>query len=1137
MPSPFQDLQVLSALYCDSRERGLPLFPDTHPTVSEVPMMKSFRFALALVFSLTVPALGGAQEPVSGIVARSASMSKDQPKDDGLLEQPSGLDVDDVSLTDALARLRQTAGVAVAYSPSLIPSDLTVSCPCGSLSVGEAMRTMLAGTGFEFSVVADHLVVRERSASPRLYLDGLQAPASPDMETIRVETSLGSYRPAVQEGRITGRVLDARTNSPVSEAQVFIPGTGIGMLTPEGGRYLLLSVPVGTHTLRVERIGYTSQEAVVTVEEDALVQQDFRLESEAVGLDEIIVTGTAGAARRREIGNTVGQIRMDETLGSPQKVDELLKATIPGMTSLTPTASLGSAAQIRLRGNVSATQSNQPVIYVDGIRIRSKAFAENNTLAEGRDDRGNNDNLSALNSIDPADIERIEVIKGAAATTLYGTEASAGVIQVFTKRGREGPPRWTMNIEQGVAYTLPFGVDASRRPPSEPAATASGATSDFMFFDPWLQTAHRQKYNLSVSGGTEDIQYFLSGSWVDNEGTLPNDAEEKVSIRGNLSFSPLEDLTVQWNTSYLHGDWNHTSVGNNSHGITLNAFRRDRNYRGSEKKAVLDSLLAFKLDTELDHVITSLEAVHTPFSRLTQKLNVGWDLAHQNTRNFRPFGFVQLSEGAIQDARHRFSTVSVDYVGTLSFGLADDLSSDFSFGGQLISEEELNTGGFGRGFPGPGEPTVDDAGTSLGFEDRERVVNGGFFFQNMFDLRDRYFLTAGVRVDGNSAFGENFGLEAYPKVSGSWVLSDEDFWDPGWGTLRVRGAWGQSGRAPGPFDATRTFAAVGWGDSPAFLPANVGNPDLGPEVTSEVEGGFEGSFLNDRLVTDFTYFYQKTKDALFNVRQVPSQGFLSPQLDNIGQITNKGIELSISGVPVRTNRFSWEVGGSLATNDNEVTDLGGAAPFSLGNFGWIVEGESAPVIRANCVTNPGEKADPVIETDCNIGPNQPTHIVQGFMNFHLPADVQLSVRGEFQGGNYIFDGASWNAVRRGVRWPGCFDAQRILETQGREEMTALQRAQCLPEFWQADFFIYPADFFKLRTISLSVPVPQRLIGSGRSATFSITAQDVFKWVNDDFRVLDPEAATGDEGFEAPVRYMLENIPAPAVVTAALRVTF
>jgi len=285
MPSPFQDLQVLSALYCDSRERGLPLFPDTHPTVSEVPMMKSFRFALALVFSLTVPALGGAQEPVSGIVARSASMSKDQPKDDGLLEQPSGLDVDDVSLTDALARLRQTAGVAVAYSPSLIPSDLTVSCPCGSLSVGEAMRTMLAGTGFEFSVVADHLVVRERSASPRLYLDGLQAPASPDMETIRVETSLGSYRPAVQEGRITGRVLDARTNSPVSEAQVFIPGTGIGMLTPEGGRYLLLSVPVGTHTLRVERIGYTSQEAVVTVEEDALVQQDFRLESEAVGLD------------------------------------------------------------------------------------------------------------------------------------------------------------------------------------------------------------------------------------------------------------------------------------------------------------------------------------------------------------------------------------------------------------------------------------------------------------------------------------------------------------------------------------------------------------------------------------------------------------------------------------------------------------------------------------------------------------------------------------------------------------------------------------------------------------------------------------------------------------------------------------
>src|SRR5690606_31361947 len=166
-------------------------------------------------------------------------------------------------------------------------------------------------------------------------------------------------------------------------------------------------------------------------------------------------------------------------------------------------------------------------------------------------------------------------------------------------------------------------------------------------------------------------------------------------------------------------------------------------------------------------------------------------------------------------------------------------------------------------------------GTRLGFEERERVTNAGFFGQAVFDLHNRYFLTVGARVDGNSAFGEDFGLQTYPKVSASYIISDEAFWPASLGSTKLRAAWGQSGRAPGAFDAVRTYDPVGWGTDPAFVPLNVGNANIGPERTSELELGFETAQFNDRLTADFTWYRRKTTDALFEVRQIPSLGFLN----------------------------------------------------------------------------------------------------------------------------------------------------------------------------------------------------------------------------------------------------------------------
>ena len=972
-----------------------------------------------------------------------------------------------------------------------------------------------------------------------------------------------------QDGTITGTVTDAASQRPVGSVQVHLVGSGLGTLSRDNGRYIILNVPQGEYTLRAERIGYTAMDIQITVTAGGAVGQDFAIQSQALGLDEIVVTGTAGASRRREIGNVVSQLDVEqEVVGPPINVDALLQARVPGMSITQSSASSGGGAMIRLRGNVSMTQSNQPLIYIDGVRVRSEGFAKN-VPPIGYSGRSNNDVSSPLNSVNPQDIERVEVIKGAAATTLYGTEASAGVIQIFTKRGSVGEATWTGQLEQGISRNLTFGPDPSLRPPSENPTSLSGGRSDFLFINPWLRGhkpmcddpivvqdqpcdnglfsdmgAHQQKFALNVGGGAETIRYFVSGSFENDDGVLPNDNEKKAILRGNFTFSPMENLQLQWNTSYTNDQLSHTAAGNNAHGMTLNTFRRDRNYLNDESFNAIDPFLNQEITSQIDHLITGVTATYSPFANFSSRFSVGYDLAQQDNRNLRPFGFIRAPTGILSTSRYEFNTLTVDYVGSLDLQLPGGIRSALSFGGQSITERREQTTAYGDNFPGPGDPDVDNAGNTLGFEDRTRIVNAGLFVQNVFDISNKYFITAGLRVDGNSAFGADFGLQAYPKVSGAYVISDEDFWNDGWGSVKLRAAWGQAGRAPGAFDAVRTFGAAGWGGVPAFLPSNVGNAEIGPETTSELEAGFEGSFINDRLGVDFTYFAQTTFNALFSVRQTPSLGFASSQLANVGELQNNGIELGLNYSLVRNDAWSWDMGTSLSFTDSEVISLGGSPEFSIGGYGWVIKGQPAPVIRSKCVANPDERADPIIsgandpEEECLHGPNQATTIAGFHTTFGLPAGVTLTARAEYQGGAYMSNGPQAAATRRSVRWAGCFEAYNTWETQGYAALTAEERARCDVKFYQGDFSIQPADFFKIREVSAQAPLPDAWVapmGASR-AHITFSARNFFRWVDPLMRTLDPEVG-GNVGFNTRVRRMSEHVPPPAFYTFALQLVF
>ncbi len=975
---------------------------------------------------------------------------------------------------------------------------------------------------------------------------------------------------AQQTGTVSGRVIVEGSGQPIEGAQVYLVGSTLGTRTAANGRYTIANVPAAQYRVRAQMIGFRPIEQSATVAGGQTVTLDYAMKQQAISLDALVVTGTAGTARAREVGNSISQIDLS-TVQPPANVGQLLQGRSAGMTVMPSSAGAGSGSMIRLRGNVSVAMSNQPLVYVDGVRIRSDGY-QRNVPPTGSALRSGNDVASPLNDINPNDIERVEVIKGAAASTLYGTEAAAGVIQIFTKRGSAGTPQWTVDVTQGYVQALPFGPDESEAPPSDTiwacavvtpctgtmqayrdsfpdrfdglptrGVSRAGGSSQYLFIDPWLRNGYTQRYTVSLGGGGEALRYYVSGTTTDEEGVLPNDVEQKKVIRGNFSFSPISDLLFSWNTSYTKSNIANTAAGNNAHGLTLNSFRRDRNYASNDRPEIVELMLNQEITSDIDHLITGGTANWSPNVNFNNKFTVGYDLAQIENRNLRPFGFILAPTGIVSSRRNSYQNLTFDYAGSYIRPLFTGLRTTVSWGGQWVTTENRETSAYGENFPGPGKPIVSSGGTTLGFEERQRVINGGFFGQALFDLKDRYFFTVGGRVDGNSAFGENFGLQYYPRASFSWVASEESFW-PTWSSaMKFRVAYGQSGRAPGAFDAVRTWEAVGWGGQPAFFPRNVGNPNLGPERTTELEVGFDAAWFNDRLASDVTWYRRDINDALFNVRQIPSVGFLNSQLENVGKMKSSGVEATATLTILERPKFGWSVGGSLHAYSSEVTSLGGAAAFSIGGFGWIVEGQPIPVIRTDfCVTNPEAKGvAPIISSnpnDCVYGPNLPTETYGVHTNLRLPYNMTLVARGEYNGGHYISDGAANAATSRSVRWPGCYDFYTLTETGRTSEVKAIDTARCTVAGTRGDYWIYPADYFKLREVSLSIPIPQRMLRGARSASFTLSAHNAWKWVNDDFKTFDPE--TGNNGgFDSSVRSILEHVPPPAAYSAVLRIMF
>ena len=770
-------------------------------------------------------------------------------------------------------------------------------------------------------------------------------------------------------GSVTGQIVSEGDLNPLSGVQVLIEGTSVGGITNNAGRFLLVNVPVGEITVSATMIGRRPAQQVVTVTTDSPVVVNFQMAETAIGLDEIVVTGTAGAQQARALGNTVGAIavsQMQEIAPAPS-IDAMISGGVAGVNVAQGGGAVGGGSNIRVRGASSIVLSGQPLIYIDGVRANRGGPGEDVTLGVG-----NSRPPSRLNDINPEVIESIEIIKGPAAATLYGTEASNGVINIITKRGAQGAPVFTLTTKVGQTW---YPDPKTHWPSSFFTCTGTGthgcAPGEIVevnvFMEDYInhgmdhfRTGMPHGYTGTLSGGSDELRYHVTLGWDHDEGPVPTNFQDMLNARANLNWLPREDLTVDFGfgTVNTHLEtttgrqparivgfhWSCPGAGCERGTGTPNAL--DGDFRGyiAYLPDMYDRFLEGGQDVNRN--IYTLTATHRPLDWLTHRLVVGMDQV--DTKGFRIHrhtgGLVGISARNGERAIEYRTTenLSFDYSGTLTFELFPGFSSATSSGLQYYEKSSEWLEGEGSDFAVPSLLTIssgEDRETSDGILANKTV---GMYVQEQVSWQNRIFLTGAIRGDDNSAFGAEYDFVLYPKLSASWVVSEESFMEGvvDWmSSLRLRAAWGQAGQQPDQFAAVRLYSPEpGFNGVGGVTPESFGNPEVEPEVGDEIELGFDAAVFGDRLGLEVTYYDQKRKNALLSIPIKPSTGFPGNQLRNIGEIQNKGLEIGLNWDAYDGGDVAVQFNSFVHLNQNEVTDLGGLDPIPVfgqnASTGW-----------------------------------------------------------------------------------------------------------------------------------------------------------------------------------------------------------
>lgn len=933
-----------------------------------------------------------------------------------------------------------------------------------------------------------------------------------------------------QTGSIGGTVVDAVSRRPIAGAQVFIKGTSAGTSTGESGRYTLATVPPGARIVGIRQLGYAAQEKAVTVVAGVRATVDFELGSQAISLSAVVVTGTATATEVRKLGNSVASLNVSDLAEKAPilGVDQLIKGRTPGVIMNVGQSTVGTPGQIKIRGTKSISLPSDPVIYVDGVKINNS------------DDRPifiGGQGINRLADINPAEIDRVEIVRGAAAATLYGTQGSNGVIQIFTKRGRTGTPEWLFETEGG------FERMPTNRFPGRLWTQFTGPTG-YRAHDPKeiVDNGRYERYMAQVSGGSESITYFTSLAFQGQNASIAPSANwnHATTTRTNITAVLSPKLSISARSGFTFNKLRINDTDNALHGLYSQVVAGLPYSATPERKwgERFGNFYANQTVENIQNVLrntTGFSADYRMRENFTQNVTLGIDWFNDEFQKYFPYAYLGSGNklGSKNNITRSVREVTFDYKGSLTNTLTKGLTSEFSYGAQGIFFTQNRVTGSGTDFPAPGVRTVSAAATRTAAEDRVETTNAGLFVQETFGLADKVFIAAGVRVDGNSAFGNNFNYQWYPKASVAYSLGQESFWPTGLiPTMKLRLAYGTSGQAPSQFAADRTFTPTSaQNGQPAVTPNNLGDPNLGPETSREIEVGFDAGLFSDRLGIEFTYYDQATNDALIRKNGPPSQGFLNAQLTNIGQTKSRGVELGVNANLLSRARQELNARVNFATFTSEITDLGGVAPFFV-NDARIVQGYPVNSIwRIPLVGwNPTTRRHTAGIDRVFAGQIDPKWYGSFSADYRF-GPFSITGMADYQGGNKKMDFSHyWDTrVRSGDHYLSLVQKPNGARTPAADSLVDLVNTI------GSTVFIESGDFIALSELSLNYSLPDglsRRMGFRRTS-MRLSGRNLYLWTK--FPGVDPRlnwrgnvAVGGSADFDSP--------PIPRVFLFTVRAT-
>jgi TonB-linked SusC/RagA family outer membrane protein len=812
---------------------------------------------------------------------------------------------------------------------------------------------------------------------------------------------------------VSGRVTST-TGAPIAGASVFIAGMNIGTQTGDDGRYTFTvgaaRATGQTATLTARVIGYTAQSTSITLTAGSTITHDFVMAVNPLRLGEVVVTGAGTSTTRERLATAIHTVDSSVVRRAvqPQNVVSALAGTTPNVDIRTQSGDPGASASIRIRGASSLSGTNQPLFVVDGQPIDNQT---NSTSPDGVITSGLEGTVTQNRAADinPADIESVEILMGSAASAIYGARAANGVVLITTKRGHAGPTRWDIastttfdnpstSIPLQRSYALGTGgvtatcsgdncvpnVGGVPTPRSWGALIPAG-TPTYDHSNEIFKTGETFDNNVAVSGGNDRTTFYISGGLTNQDGIVigPNNKYNRLSARVKGSQQVTSTFNVGGNFNYIDSRGRYVQKGSNPSGLMLGALRTPPEFNNADYLTATGvqrtyrfpnatDLAALQNDinnvgiydnpfytayvnngnqSELGRAISNINMEWDPLDWLNVKYTLGGDYYNDWRLQTIPMGAGFDAAGNI--TRDDFNNLEIDHnlLATAKHSFSDNVDATFTLGQNLNSRRNRSTYILGEGLIVPTPYTLQNTSSYTPIENRSLAHIESYFGQLEFSLYNQLYLTAGLRNDGFSTFGQSNPRANYPKASAAWTftnfLGNTDHTGVlSYGKLRL--AYGETGKEP-PFYAavpgyslSTTFGS-GYQDVLTTLQGGYGgvvtespltNPNLKPERQKELEGGIDLGLFNQRADIGFTIYNKRSSDVILAVPTSAAVTGALSKYENGASITNRGFELTANVRAIQTKDVQWELGFNLGRNKGNVNSLLGAQFVTYNDQGF-----------------------------------------------------------------------------------------------------------------------------------------------------------------------------------------------------------